>query len=151
MVQYLPTGEFRWVTVSKEEILNTLDDADYGYILEVDLKCPKHLHDAHNDYPLAPEHLTIDPEMLSSFQKEKSTHPSTSKLASNLFDKKNYIIHYRNLKYYLEQGMVLEKVHRVLKFRQSPWLKKFIDFNTQQRARATSEFEKDFFKLMNNR
>ena len=109
MVQYLPTGEFQWVTVSQEEILNTLDDADYGYILEVDLKCPQHLHDKLNEYPLAADHLTIKPEMLSPFQKEKISQSSTttcqSKLAPNLFEKKNYIIHYRNLKYYIEQGM----------------------------------------------
>ena len=153
MVQPLPTGEFRWVTASKEEILNTPDDAEHGYILEVDLAYPSYLHDMHNDYPLAAEHLTIDSEMLSPLQSkihEQKKTPSTKKLAPNLMDKKNYIIHYRNLKYYLEQGMILQKVHRVLKFKQSPWLKPFIDFNTAMRAKATSDFEKDFFKLMNN-
>ena len=134
-------------------ILNTSDDAEYGYILEVDLDYPAEIHDAHNDYPLAAEHLTIDPEMLSPLQSkmhEKKKTPSTKKLAPNLMHKKNYIIHYRNLKYYLEQGMELKHVHRVLKFRQSPWLKPFIDFNTEMRANAKSEFEKDFFKLLNN-
>ena len=105
MVQYLPTGEFQWVTVSREEILNTLDDADYGFIAEVDLKCPVHLHDKLNDYPLAADHLTITPEMLSTFQKEKNSQSSSTKLAPNLLEKKNYIVHYRNLKYYIEQGM----------------------------------------------
>ena len=90
--------------------------------------------------------------MLSEFQqkfpdcqKRKST-----KLAPNLRDKKNYVVHFRNLKFYLQQGLVLKKVHRVLTFKQSPWLKDYIDFNTRMRSTSSSDFEKDFYKLMNN-
>ena len=72
------------------------------------------------------------------------------KLVPNLGPKKNYILHYKNLKQYLHLGLKVTKVHRALAFDQSPWLKTYIDFNTQKRTAAESSFEKDFFKLMNN-
>ena len=75
---------------------------------------------------------------------------SHEKLIPNLRSKKNYTLHYRNLKLYLSLGMRLQKIHRILKFKQSPWLKHYIDFNTVQRTAARNDFEKDFFKLMNN-
>ena len=72
------------------------------------------------------------------------------KLVPNLEPKKNYILHYKNLKQYLDLGLKVTKVHHALAFDQSPWLKMYIDFNTQKRTAAESSFEKDFFKLMNN-
>ena len=72
------------------------------------------------------------------------------KLVPNLNNKRNYILHYRNLKFYLEQGLQLKSIHRVLAFKQSPWLSEYIDFNTHRRSLAENEFEKNFFKLMNN-
>ncbi|GBM55758.1 hypothetical protein AVEN_190343-1 [Araneus ventricosus] len=75
--------------------------------------------------------------------------PST-KLVPNLKDKKNYITYYKNLQFFLKHGLKLEKVHKILKFQQKPWLKKYIMFNTEQRKNSKSAFEKDFFKLMNN-
>ena len=65
-------------------------------------------------------------------------------------DKKNYVIHYRNLKLYLQLGLKLERVNKVISFSQSAWLKKYIDFNTKKRSEAKNDFEKDMFKLMNN-
>ena len=90
--------------------------------------------------------------MLSPLQNTFPKHQqkTSTKLTPNLKDKSNYVVHYRNLKFYLEQGMEITKIHRVLTFKQSPWLKKYIDFNTQKRASSTSTFAKDFFKLMNN-
>ena len=73
-----------------------------------------------------------------------------SKLIPTLRDKKEYVLHYHNLKLYLDLGLKIRKVHRVLKFDQSPWLKQFIDFNTEKRKHAKNSFEKDSFKLMNN-
>ena len=72
------------------------------------------------------------------------------KLTQNLRNKTNYIVHYRNLQFYLEMGMKLTKIHRVMEFDQSRWLKPYIDFNTVKRQAAKNAFEKDLFKLMNN-
>ena len=73
----------------------------------------------------------------------------TNKLVPNLMSKKNYVIHYRNLQYYLSQRWVLRKVHKILEFKQSAWMKPYIDFNTQKRKEATNEADKNLFKLLN--
>jgi hypothetical protein len=72
------------------------------------------------------------------------------KLTPNLFGKKNYVIHYRNLAQCLELGLRVTKIHRVVTFAQSPWMKSYIDFNTEKRKLAKTDFEKDFFKLLNS-
>ena len=109
----------------------------------------------HNDYPLAPEKFAISSDMLSKYCKKiagkyKIKVGDVKKLIPNLGNKIKYILHYRNLQLYLSLGMRLTKIHRVLKFRQSDWLKKYIDFNTEKRKNADNGFEKDFFKLMIN-
>ncbi|XP_028415651.1 uncharacterized protein LOC114544475 [Dendronephthya gigantea] len=158
MSQPLPTGEFDWLTdqeIAELDITDVADDDDEGYILEVDLHYPSELHDLHNDYPLAPEKMKISSEMLSPYCQDLSESlqlrgGAVSKLVPNLQDKINYVVHYRNLKQYLALGMKLTKIHRVLVFQQSPWLKTYIDFNTEKRKHAANDFEKDFYKLMNN-
>ena len=158
MSQYLPTGDFKWMT---EKQINDIDlakykeDSDKGIILEVDLEYPKELHKLHNDYPLAPEKIKVTNDMLSDYSKKIAEKYNIStglvhKLIPTLSNKKNYVLHYRNLQLYISLGLKLTKIHRVLEFNQSPWLKQYIDFNTEKRKNAKNAFEKDFFKLMNN-
>ena len=75
---------------------------------------------------------------------------SCSKLVPNLMNKEKYVVHYRNLQFYMPQGMKLTKVHKVLEFNEKPWMEPYIRFNTDLRKKAKSAFEKDFYKLMNN-
>ena len=127
------------------------DEADDGYIYEVDLHYLTRLHNQHDDYPLAPESLIIDRSMYSPIQ--SSVFPESApqrKLTPNIMDKSRYVVHYRNLKLYVKLGLIITKVHRALAFKQSPWLKGYIDFDTHQRTLSYSGFLKDFFRLMNN-
>ena len=109
----------------------------------------------HNDYPLASEKLAVSSDMLSKYCKKIADKYQTEvvdvkKLIPNLGNKTNYVAHYRNLQLYLSLGMKLTKIHRVLKFKQFDWMKKYIDFNTEKKTNAANDFEKDFFKLIIN-
>ena len=153
MSQYLPTGKFKWLT--KGDLADYRENSDEGIILEVDLDYPEELHDLHNDYPLAPEKLKVNKNMLSEYcqkisEKFNISSGQVHKLITTLNKKEKYVLHYRNLQLYLSLGLKLKKVHRVLQFKQSPWLKKYIDFNTNKRTLSSNDFEKNFFKLMNN-
>ena len=158
MSQYLPTGNFKWLSQNQIEKTNLgkyTENSKKGLILEVDLEYPQELHDLHNDYPLGPEKIKVAKDMLSDYCKKIADKFNISsglvhKLIPTLNDKEKYILHYRNLQSYLSLGLKLKKIHRVLEFNQSPWLKQYIDFNTQKRTHAKNSFEKDFFKLMNN-
>ena len=159
MSQYLPTGNFRWMTdkeISKIDLGKYKADGKKGLILEeVDLEYPQELHDLHNDYPVCPEKVKVSNDMLSGYCKEIANKFNisiglVSKLTCILRDKKEYVLHYHNLQLYLDLGLKIKKVHRALKFDQSPWLKQYIDFNTEKRKHAENSFEKDFFKFMNN-
>ena len=135
MSQPLPTEGFKWVKVKSEEISELSKLKNKGYLLKVDVKYPKELHDFHNDLPFMCEKLKIS---------------GVEKLVPNLFDKKKYVIHIRALDQALKHGLVLEKIHRAIEFNQSNWMKGYIDFNTQLGTQAKNDFEKDFYKLMNN-
>ena len=151
MSKPLPYGNFRWVNA--DSVIPKRKGI--GHIYEVDLEYPKELHDLHNDYPCAPEKLKVTDDMLSDYCREikekfKISSGNVNKLIPTLSDKKNYVLHEENLKLYLSLGLKLKKIHRVLEFSEKPWLKQYIDFNTEKRKGAKNEFEKDFFKLMNN-
>ena len=140
MSQYLPTGGFRWMTqkqIDKIDLAKYKEDSEKGFIAEVDLEYPEELHDLHNDYPLAPEKVKVTEDMLSDYCKKivKKYGISTglvSKLIPTLGKKEKYVLHYRNLKLYTELGLKVTKIHRVLEFNQSLWLKQYIDFNTEK-------------------
>ena len=140
MSQYLPTGNFRWMT---DKEINKIDLAEYkenskkGLILEVDLDYPQQLHDLHNDYPVAPEKAKVSNNMLSEYcikiaEKYNISISQVNKLIPTVKDKKEYVLHYRNLQLNLDLSLKIKKVHRVLEFDQSPWLKQYIDFNTEK-------------------
>ncbi|KAL9951227.1 hypothetical protein ACROYT_G043851 [Oculina patagonica] len=158
MSRSLPVGGFVWLNedeIADLDVLDIADDSEEGCILEVDLEYPCSLHDRHNDYPLAPERLVVKNDMLSPYCEQlvdelQLKSAQVAKLVPNLNNKTKYVIHYQNLKLYLSLGMKLTNIHRVLRFQQSPWLKSYIDFNTEKRKLAANDFEKDFFKLMNN-
>ena len=110
-------------------------NSDKDYILEVDVDYPSKLQIYHSDMPFSPERMKID---------------KTQKLVCNLRDKKKYVVYISILKQALNNGLKLKKVHRLIKFNQEAWLKKYVDINTELRKKASDDFEKDFFKLMNN-
>ncbi|XP_043478219.1 uncharacterized protein LOC122508763 [Leptopilina heterotoma] len=137
MIQSLPYGGFEWIENFDNSFdFNVSDDEAIGYILEVDLDYPDDLHDKHSDFPFCPE-------------RSKPPGSKVEKLLTTLLPKRKHVLHYRALKQALANGLVLVKIHRVLKFKQSTWLKSYIDFNTTRRTSASNEFETNLFKLMN--
>ena len=156
MSEYLSYEEFKWLkNIGKSDVMSIDEKSDTEYFLEVDLEYPDKLHELHNDYPLAPEKFAVPSDMLSKYCKNiadryKIKAGGVKKLIPNLGNKTNYVLHYRNLQLYLSLGMKLTKIHRVLKFEQSVWMKEYIDFNTEKRKNAANDFEKDFLKLMIN-
>ena len=139
MSKKLPIKGFKWLDdierIDEEFIKEYNEINDKGYVIEADVDYPQELHDLHSDMPFLSERMIIN---------------KTKKLVCNLHNKKNYVAHINILKQALNHGLKLKKVHRVIEFEQEAWLKKYIDFNTDLRAKATNDFEKDFFKLMNN-
>ena len=137
MSQKRPTHGFKWVDYDKNEVINLVEkrDTNKGDIFEVDLVYPKKLWKSHNDYPLAPEKIKVD---------------NVEKLVCSFKPKNHYVLHYRNLKQYLEEGMILKKVQRGIKFYQTNWMEPYIRKNKDLRKKSSSSFEKDFCKRMNN-
>ena len=149
MVQSLPYKNFKW-----SDNLN-LDKIQTG-IYEVDIEIPTNLHEKFKDYPLAPEIKNIPENNLSEYQtylNDKLNIKYTGKdkkLILDLLPKKNYKIYYKNLEYYMKLGIKITKVHKILTFDEKPFLKNYIDLNTNLRKKAINNLEKDLFKLMNN-
>ena len=152
MSELLPFDEIIYINIKLEDILNTPDDSDIGYFIEIDLKNPDKIKEKTKNLPFAPVNKKIKPDDFSDYMKEikPDTYIQTKNLICDWSDKKNYLVHYRMLKFYLKHGMIVEKVHSILSFRQSRWLEKYISYNTQKRNQAVNDFEKDFYKLLNN-
>ena len=162
MCQPLPHSNFEWVdglsqNEMKEMLINTPADGAVGYFACVDLQYPAHIHDETRCYPLAPEKISIEESMLSEYSKDmkkKLKLPKQNKrlmkLAPNQRDKVRYTVHFACLQFYLEKGMVLGKIHQMVRFKQYPWMKAYIEGNLQRRKEAQNTFDKDFWKLMNN-
>ncbi|KAL4098768.1 hypothetical protein QTP88_023307 [Uroleucon formosanum] len=140
MSEYMPYGDFKWVKPELEG-LNVFQlltpTSNMGRVYEVDVSYSQQLHDRHNDLPFLP-------------QNSVPRGTKVRKLMATFEDKKNYIVHYQSLQQAIANGLIVEKVHRVLEFSQSPWLAQYINLNTEMRQKAKNDFEKDFFKLMNN-
>ena len=154
--ELLPIGSFRFANeVSISQILNMPQDSAIGYFAEVDLECPTDVHDNQRDYPLAPVKEIVQDVWLSDFQinlKEQYNIPEAKvpKLLQTLFDKKNYVVHYKLLQLYVQLGLRITKLHRVLQFNQERWLEPYITLNTNMRKNATNKFQQNYYKLMNN-
>ena len=147
MSQYLPTGGFKWMKQKQIDKINLTQykEDNKGFIVEVDLEYPKELHDLHNDYPVAPEKVKVENDMLSKYCKKIADKYNISiglvhKLIPTLKRKEKYVLHYRNLQLYIDLGLRVTKVHQVLEFDQSPWLKQYIDFNTEKRKKCEKCF-----------
>ena len=113
---------------------NYIEESDKRYFLEVDVQYLEKLYKLHNILPFLPERMRLK---------------NVEKLVANLHDKTEYVKHIRNLKEPVNYRLILKKVHRVIKFKQTAWLKPYIDMNTKLRQKAKTNFEKDFLKLMN--
>ena len=136
MSKKLPVNGFKWLDSDKinetnEDFIKNYDENnDKGYILEVDVKYLKRLHELHSDLPFLSERMEVK---------------KCKKLVCNLFNKKKYVAHINSLKQALNHGLKLKKIHRVIKFNQVSWLKPYIDMNTELRKAAKNDFEKISF------
>ena len=139
MSEKLPVDGFEWVDdiseIDENFIRNYDEDSNVAYFIKADIKYPKELHNKHCDLPFLPERMNVN---------------NCKKLVCNLYGKKDYVDHIRSLKQALNNGLKIKMINRVLKFNQRAWLKSYIDKNTEKRMNAKNDFEKDFYKLMNN-
>ena len=158
MIQPLPVSDIKYLSEKEINIFNlhSIDEnSSIGYILECDLGYCKKLHDSHNDYLLCPEKIEVGSDMLSKYCSDIANKygikvGGVKKLIPYLGDEVKYVVHCKNLQYYLSLGIKLVKVHRILKSKQSNWLKEYVEFDTKKRQESTDEFNKNFFKLLIN-
>lgn len=155
----LPISNLEWL---QPEIASSIDwknidtELSIGYILEVDLIYPKNLHLKHDNFPLAPENIRINFENLSPYAKRSLVECGNSnvysdvKLSATFHDRLNYVLHFKNLKLYLNLGMKLKRIHRVLSFKQENFIAPFIERCTLNRQASKTKFEQDQFKKVAN-
>ena len=170
MSKFLPTNVFKWIDPKEFDLNKCSSNSLKGCVLKVDLEYPKELRELRNDYPLAPDKIEIKREMLCEYQL-KITHlynssignvkklvlnfsiSNVKKIVLKPFDKEKYALHYENLQLCLRLGLKVKRLHRILEFNQSQWLKKYIAFNTKKRIEGEKYGDKDgkaLYKLMNN-
>ena len=157
MIQSLPVSGFKYLSekeINRFDLDSISENSEAGYILECGLEYCKELHDSHNDYPLCPEKIKVSSNILSKYcsdiaNKYGIKFGGVKNLIPNIGDNVKYVVHYKNLQY-LSLGMKLTKFHRILKFKQSSWLKEYVEFNTKKRQESTDEFNKKNLKLLIN-
>ena len=150
---YLPYGAFKFLSQEEIKVFNLdsiPENSLIGYTLKVGLEHCWELHDLHNGYSLCTKKIEVAYDMLSDYCKDIASRynikvGSVKKLIPNLIPKVRYIIHYEYLKYYLSLGMKLIKINKILSFKQSNWLKKYVDFNTEKRKKNPDEFSKNLY------
>ena len=160
MSKFLLTSEFKWKDPKEFDLnkYNSKYNSSKGCVFEVDLEYPKELWELNYGYALAPDKIEIQREMLSEYQLKipdlyNIPIGNVKKLFPNFFDKEMYLIHYENLQLYLRLGSKLKKLHHVLEFNQSQWLKPYIKFHLQKRIEAEKNNGKNgkaLYKLMSN-
>ena len=153
----LPINFFQMDTgVTIEQILQTPDDAKFGYIICVNLDYPDSIHDAHQDFTFTPIREFVNSMWLSSYQLDlwKKYHlqklSKCNKLLQTFYDKKEYTLHYVTLKICERNRLKVSKLLKVVKFRLSKWMAKIIELNSRLRQAATIQFAEHFCKLMKN-
>ena len=121
-------------------------------IIECDLENPTDIKEKIENFPLCPSQIEAKSELFSNYMNfvKQPKYKATQKLVCDLANKQKYMMHYRMFKFYIYQGLKVTKFHTIYKFKQSPWLAKYIDRNTQKRTKTKTNFEKDLYKLMNN-
>src|SRR6185295_17486605 len=169
MSQFLPIGSYKWVASREylknssaeqkkwlKKILRTKPDSPVGYFLNIKAHFPIHTHNYLNDLPPAVDNIAVKKNWLSPTNKnlveklDKGRFSETKKLVPHLGIREDYVIHYQELQYYVKLGLVVDEVNEIMSFKQSNWLAPYIDFNTKLRQKSVNDFERDFFKLMNN-
>ena len=154
--QKLPVGDFQWLKekeVAEFDVMQMNPEGEVGFVLEVDLECPPHLHWELNDFPLAPVHMQVAPSMWSEYMHDIAIsigmppRVSAEKLVPHLGPRRHYVVHFRNLQFYLEMGLVLKKIHRIFSFTQRDFMKGFIQFHVNERKVAKTQFVSNYHKL----
>ena len=137
--------------IKLDDILNTPDDNAIGYFIEVDLSYPDNIKEKTKYFPFAPVNEKINLDNYNDYMKsiKPDSYIQSGKLICDWSDKRNYLVHYRMLKFYIRHGMIIVRVHTVISFKQSKWLEKYMSVNTKKRSMSKSDFEKDFYKLLN--